>query len=162
MIIYSATTIGSISGGYFSSLLIKKGMAALQARKRVLLVIAFLELSIILAQYVTNVWIAVGLISIAVALHQAWATNIFTTASDMFPRQAVSSVVGIGGMAGAVGGIFFPMLVGYLLDSYKAGGNLTAGYNVLFTLCGVTYLITWTIIHFLTRKSGFVTLNEIV
>jgi ACS family hexuronate transporter-like MFS transporter len=119
MIIYSATTLGSISGGYFSSRLIKKGMAALRARKTVLLVIACLELSIILAQYVTNVWVAVALISVAVALHQAWATNIFTTASDMFPKQAVSSVVGIGGMAGAIGGIFFPMFVGYLLDAYR-------------------------------------------
>lgn len=137
-------------------------MAALRARKTVLLVIAFLELSIILAQYVTNVWVAVGLISVAVALHQAWATNIFTTASDMFPKQAVSSVVGIGGMAGAIGGIFFPMFVGYLLDSYKAAGNLAGGYNILFTMCGITYLFTWTIIHFLTRKRSLVTLKEIV
>ena len=162
MIIYSATTLGSISGGYFSSHLIKKGMAALRARKTVLLVIAFLELSIILAQYVTNVWVAVALISVAVALHQAWATNIFTTASDMFPKQAVSSVVGIGGMAGAIGGIFFPMFVGYLLDSYKAADNLAGGYNILFTMCGITYLFTWTIIHFLTRKRSLVTLKEIV
>jgi MFS transporter, ACS family, hexuronate transporter len=162
MIIYSATTVGSILGGYFSSHLIKKGMAALKARKTVLFIIAIFELSIMLAQYVTNVWVAVGLISLAVALHQAWATNIFTTASDMFPKQAVSSVVGIGGMAGAIGGIFFPMFVGYLLDAYKAGGNLTGGYNVLFTLCGITYLITWTIIHLLTRKRSLVTLTEIV
>ena len=162
MIIYSATTIGSISGGYFSSHLIKKGMAALRARKTVLLIIAFLELSIILAQFVTNVWVAVALISVAVALHQAWATNIFTTASDMFPKQAVSSVVGIGGMAGAVGGIFFPMFVGYLLDSYKEADNLSGGYNILFTMCGITYLITWMIIHLLTRKRSIVTLKEIV
>jgi ACS family hexuronate transporter-like MFS transporter len=162
MIIYSATTVGSIGGGYFSSHLIKRGMAALKARKTVLFIVAFLELSIILAQFVTNVWAAVAIISIAVALHQAWATNIFTTASDMFPKQAVSSVVGIGGMAGAIGGIFFPVFVGYLLDSYKAGGNLSGGYNVLFTLCGITYLITWTIIHLLTRKGSLVTLKEIV
>jgi ACS family hexuronate transporter-like MFS transporter len=162
MIIYSATTIGSISGGYFSSHLIKKGMAALRARKTVLLIIAFLELSIILAQFVTNVWVAVALISVAVALHQAWATNIFTTASDMFPKQAVSSVVGIGGMAGAVGGIFFPMFVGYLLDSYKEADNLSGGYNILFTMCGITYLITWMIIHLLTRKRSIVTLKEII
>jgi MFS transporter, ACS family, hexuronate transporter len=162
MIIYSATTVGSIAGGYFSSHLIKRGMASLKARKTVLFIIAFLELSIILAQFVTDVWVAVALISIAVALHQAWATNIFTTASDMFPKQAVSSVVGIGGMAGAIGGIFFPMFVGYLLDSYKAAGNLSGGYNVLFTLCGITYFITWTIIHLLTRKRSLVTLKEIV
>jgi ACS family hexuronate transporter-like MFS transporter len=80
----------------------------------------------------------------------------------MFPKQAVSSVVGIGGMAGAIGGIFFPIFVGYLLDSYKASGNLSGGYNVLFTLCGITYFVTWTIIHLLTRKRSLVTLKEII
>ncbi len=161
MIIYSATTVGSIAGGYFSSRLIKGGMAALKARKTVLFIIAILELSIIFAQYVTNVWAAVALISLAVASHQAWATNIFTAASDMFPKQAVSSVVGIGGMAGAVGGIFFPIFVGYLLDTYKAAGNISGGYNLLFTLCGFTYFITWTIIYLLTRKRSIVSLAEI-
>ena len=112
MIIYAATTLGSIAGGYFSSWLIKKGWPTLKARKTVLLIIAILELSIISAQFVTDIWVAVLLISLAVALHQAWATNLFTTASDMFPKEAVSSVVGIGGMAGACGGILFPLLVG--------------------------------------------------
>lgn len=151
MIIYAATTVGSISGGYFSSWLIKKGWPTLKARKTALLIFATLELSIISAQFVTDIWVAVALISLAVALHQAWATNMFTTASDMFPREAVSSVVGIGGMTGAIGGILFPLLVGYLLDTYKAEGNLGAGYNLLFTICGLTYLVAWTIIHLLTR-----------
>jgi ACS family hexuronate transporter-like MFS transporter len=153
MIIYAATTMGSITGGYFSSRLIKRGWPTLKARKTVLLVIAILELSIISAQFVTNVWVAVALISVVVALHQAWATNMFTTASDMFPKEAVSSVVGIGGMTGALGGILFPLFVGYLLDTYKADGNLAGGYNVLFTVCGLTYLFAWTIIHFLTPSS---------
>ena len=153
MIIYAATTVGSISGGYFSSWLIRRGWQTLKARKTALLIFATLELSIIGAQFVTDIWVAVALISLAVALHQAWATNIFTTASDMFPKEAVSSVVGIGGMTGALGGILFPMLVGYLLDSYKAEGNLAGGYNVLFTVCGLTYLFAWTIIHLLTPAS---------
>lgn len=153
MLIYAATTVGSIGGGYFSSWLIKKGMPTLKARKTALLIFAALELSIILTQFATDIWVAVGLISLAVAVHQAWATNIFTTASDMFPKEAVSSVVGIGGMAGAVGGILFPILVGYLLDSYKAQGNLAGGYNLLFTICGFTYLTAWLIIHLLTRKA---------
>jgi len=161
MIIYAATTAGSFAGGYFSSRLIKKGWPVLKARKTVLLVFAFMEVSIILAQFATSAWMAVILISIAVAVHQAWATNIFTTASDMFPKEAVSSVVGIGGMAGALGGILFPILVGSLLDAYKASGNITAGYNVLFTICGLTYLLAWTIIHLLTRKVQKVTLNEL-
>lgn len=161
VIIYTATTMGSISGGYFSSWLIRRGWPTLKARKTALLIFATLELSIISAQFVTDVWVAVALISLAVALHQAWATNIFTAASDMFPREAVSSVVGIGGMTGAVGGILFPMLVGYLLDSYKANNNLTGGYNLLFTICGFTYLVAWTIIHLLTRGRSRVNLSQI-
>ena len=162
MIIYTATTVGSVSGGWFSSQLIKRGWSVLRARKTVLLAFAFLELSVILIQYATNVWVVVGLMSFAVAIHQAWATNIFTLPSDLFPKQAVSSIVGIGGMAGAVGGILFPMLVGGLLDNYKAVGNLTGGYNVIFTICGFTYLLAWVIIHLLTRNSKKVSLAELV
>ncbi|HLL43111.1 MAG TPA: MFS transporter, partial [Segetibacter sp.] len=161
MIIYAATTVGSIGGGYLSSLLIKKGWPVLKARKTVLFVFAILEVSIILAQFAKEAWVAVGLISLAVAVHQAWATNVFTMASDMFPTEAVSSVVGIAGMAGAIGGILFPILIGSLLDTYKAAGNLTGGYNLIFTLCGFTYLIAWTIIHFLTKKSEKVELTEL-
>lgn len=161
MIIYTATTIGSIGGGYLSSLLIRRGWKVLKARKGVLLLFAFLEVSIMLTPYASSAWIAVLLISIAVAVHQAWATNIFTMAADMFPKQAVSSVVGIGGMAGAAGGILFPILVGYLLDAYKAAGNLTAGYNLLFTICGCTYLFAWIIIHLLTARAKPVTADQL-
>ncbi len=162
MIIYTATTVGSIGGGYLSSYLIRKGWPVLKARKSSLLLFALLEVSIILAQFASSAWVAVGLISLAVAVHQAWATNVFTIGSDLFPTEAVSSVVGIGGMAGAVGGILFPILVGSLLDSYKAGGNITAGYNLLFTICGFTYLIAWTIIHLLTRRSEKVKLSQLL
>ncbi|MBE9462484.1 MFS transporter [Dyadobacter subterraneus] len=162
MIIYGATTAGSILGGYFSSILIKKGYPTLKARKTVLFIFAVVELSIILVQFATGVWMAVAMISVAVAVHQAWATNVFTLASDMFPKQAVSSVVGIGGTAGAVGGILFPMLIGSLLDSYKAAGNLAGGYNIIFTICGFTYLTAWLIIHLLTRKSVLVDVEELV
>jgi len=161
MLIYAATTIGSIGGGYLSSLLIKKGWPVMKARKSVLFVFALLEVSIILAQFATDAWVAVGLISLAVAVHQAWATNVFTMASDMFPTEAVSSVVGIGGMAGAVGGILFPILIGSLLDSYKVAGNLAGGYHLIFTLCGFTYLIAWLIMHLLTRKSDKVHLTQL-
>jgi ACS family hexuronate transporter-like MFS transporter len=161
MLIYAATTVGSIGGGYLSSLLIRKGWPVMKARKTVLFVFALLEVSIILAQFATEAWVAVGLISLAVAVHQAWATNVFTMASDMFPTEAVSSVVGIGGMAGAVGGILFPILIGSLLDSYKAAGNLAGGYHLIFTLCGFTYLVAWLIMHLLTRKSDKVHLHQL-
>jgi ACS family hexuronate transporter-like MFS transporter len=161
IIIYTATTVGSILGGWFSSFLIGRGWQVLRARKTVLFIFAVMELSIMLARYTTAAWMAVGIISLAVALHQAWSTNVFTMASDMFPTEAVSSAVGIAGMAGAVGGILFPMLVGYLLDAYKATGNITGGYNMLFTICGATYLTAWLIIHLLTRKHAVVKLSEL-
>jgi ACS family hexuronate transporter-like MFS transporter len=161
MVIYAATTVGSIGGGVLSSMLIRKGWPVLKARKMSLLLFAFLEVSIIVAQFAGSAWMAVLLISIAVAVHQAWATNVFTLAADLFPKEAVSSVVGIGGMAGAVGGILFPILVGSLLDAYKADGNITAGYNVLFTICGCTYLVAWLIMHLLTRNKEAVRIEEI-
>jgi ACS family hexuronate transporter-like MFS transporter len=162
IVIYSATTLGSVLGGLLSSLLIRKGWPVLKARKAALFLFAVLELSIITAQYTRAAWMAVAIISLAVAVHQAWATNVFTMASDMFPSGAVSSVTGIAGMAGAVGGILFPLLVGFLLDSYKSAGNLTGGYNVLFTICGSTYLVAWVIIHLLTRKRVIVNSNELM
>lgn len=162
MLIYTATTLGSIGGGYLSSQLIKRGWPTLKARKTVLLAFAVIEVSIMLAQFITDVWVAVGLLSLAVAVHQAWATNVFTMASDLFPKKAVSSVVGIAGTAGALGGILFPMLVGGLLDKYKAAGNLSGGYNVIFTICAFTYLVAWAIIHLLTRNAKEVEINEAV
>lgn len=161
MIIYLATTLGSILGGYFSSFLIRKGWKTLHARKFTLLLVALLELSIIVAQYARTAWVAVALLSVAVAVHQAWAANLFTMASDMFPRQVVSSVVGIGGMAGAIGGILFPLLIGYILDHYKAAGHLQSGYYLIFTICGCTYLITLLIIHLLTRHKERVSLEDL-
>jgi ACS family hexuronate transporter-like MFS transporter len=105
--------------------------------------------------------VVVVIISLAVAVHQAWATNVFTLASDMFPGEVVSSVVGIAGMAGAVGGILFPLMVGSLLDTFKANGNLTGGYNLIFTICGFAYLTAWIIIHLLTRKMPVIKLSEL-
>ena len=107
---------------------------------------------VIFVQYTSSVWTAVGLISLAAAAHQAWSANIFTTASDMFPKSAVSSVVGIGGMAGSVGGILFPFLIGIILDHFKLLGNINTGYNIIFIICGCAYIIAWLVMHFLSPK----------
>ncbi len=152
VIVYTATTIGSIGGGYLSGFFINKGWPVFKARKVSMLLFAVLVTPIMLAQYTTNVWVAVGLISLAAAAHQAWSANIFTTASDMFPKKAVSSIVGIGGMAGSVGGILFPLAVGIILDKYKLAGNIGAGYNVIFILCGCAYLLAWVVMHFFAPK----------
>lgn len=152
IIVYTATSIGSIGGGYLSSYFIKKGWPVFKARKVAMLIFALCVVPIISAKYATNVWQAVALISLAAAAHQAWSANIFTTASDMFPKRALSSVIGIGGMAGSVGGILFPFLVGHILDYYKLGGHLTTGYNIIFLICGSAYLLAWFIMHLLSPK----------
>ena len=159
MIIYLSTTVGSISGGYLSSALIRKGWPTLKARKAALLLFALLELCIFGNLWVSQAWIAVLLLSICVAAHQAWASNIFTMAADLFPVQVVSSVVGIGGMAGAVGGILFPWMIGEILDAYKAAGDLQGGYHLIFSICGCTYLLTLGVIHKLTKGKDKVSLS---
>lgn len=151
-VIYSSTTIGSIGGGYLSSWLIKKGMNVYKARKRAMFIFACCVLPLVTAQFANNMWMAVALISLAAAAHQGWSATIFTTASDFFPKETLSSIVGIGGMAGATGGILFPLLVGFLLDHFKLLGNITTGYNILFVISGCAYLFAWTIMHILTKN----------
>ncbi|RWY50842.1 MFS transporter [Mucilaginibacter gilvus] len=158
VIVYTATTIGSIGGGYLSSWFIKRGMPIFKARKTAMFLFALCVLPIFGARYATNIWQAVALISLAAAAHQAWSANIFTTASDMFPKRAVSSVVGIGGMAGSVGGIIFPLLVGWILETYKVAGHITAGYNIIFSICACAYLLAWLVMHLLTPRMKVVTL----
>ncbi|SMO60056.1 MFS transporter [Solitalea koreensis] len=152
IIIYTAASVGSIAGGYMSSYLIKRGWKVDQARKRTMLFIALCVLPIVTAQFTQQLWVIVGLISLASAAHQAWSANIFTTVSDFFPKEAISSVVGIGGMAGAIGGIAFPLLVGSLLDYYKSIGAMNTGYNILFVICGLAYLLAWLVLFVVTPR----------
>lgn len=153
ILVYTATTIGSIGGGYLSGYFIKKGWAIPKARKVSMFIFAICVVPIMAARYATNIWEAVALISLAAAAHQAWSANIYTVASDMFPKKAISSVIGIGGMAGSVGGMIFPFIVGSVLDTYKASGNLNAGYNIIFLLCGSAYILAWGIMHFFAPKN---------
>jgi ACS family hexuronate transporter-like MFS transporter len=152
VIIYMATSIGSIGGGYLSSYFIQKGWPVFKARKTAMFIFALCVLPIMSAKYATNMWVAVALISLAAAAHQAWSANIFTVASDMFPKRAISSVVGIGGMAGSVGGVLFPIFVGYILETYRQLGDSTAGYNIIFFVCGLMYMVAWAIMHFISPK----------
>jgi ACS family hexuronate transporter-like MFS transporter len=152
VIIYGATTIGSIGGGYVSSALIKRGWPILKARKTTLLIAAFAVMPIMLTRYTTDIWVTVGIISLATAAHQAWSSNIFTVVSDLVPKKAVSSVVGMGGMAGSLASAIFPLFVGFLLDHYKLLGNIGAGYNIVFIICGLAYIVAWLIINLLTAQ----------
>jgi ACS family hexuronate transporter-like MFS transporter len=152
VVIYFCSTFGSIAGGYLSSYFIKRGWSPLKARKTSLLIAAIAVTPIFLAKYSTNIWQVVAIMSLAMAAHQAWSTNIFTIVSDIVPKKAVSSVVGLGGMSGSIASTLFPLLVGSLLAYYKSLGHITAGYNILFIIAGCTYLLTILIIHLLTRK----------
>jgi MFS transporter, ACS family, hexuronate transporter len=147
-IIYSATTIGSIGGGWMSSALIRKGWAASRSRSVTMLVFAIMVVPVMFIQVKgIGFWTAVALISIAASAHQAWSANIFTMVSDMFPKKAVASVTGFGGMAGAAGGAIFAALTGNLLEYWEKQGHIQTGYTMLFTFAGVAYLIAWVVIR---------------
>ncbi|MGV3503851.1 MAG: MFS transporter [Adhaeribacter sp.] len=157
-VVYTATTVGSIGGGYLSSYFIRQGWDAVKARKATMLIVAFCVLPIMTARFATDIWVAVGIISLAAAAHQAWSANLFTIVSDMFPKRAVSSVVGLGGMTGSIGSTLFPLLVGSLLQYYKSAGNIGAGYNIVFIICGCAYFVAWALIHLLTRRMKPITI----
>ena len=106
-------------------------------------------------------WSAVLLIGLAGAAHQAWSANLFTSASDTFPKRAVASVVGFGGMAGSLGGILFPLYSGKLLDRFQASGNVTAGYAILFGICGSAYLLAFALNHVLAPKFEVIGFGEV-
>lgn len=152
VIIYSGTMIGSIGGGYLSSWLIKKGWPVYKARKMALLVAAICVMPIFVTRYTTNMWMVVALITLSVAANQAWSANIFSIVPDMFPKKVTSSVVGLGGMVGAIGSVLFPLFIGYILQFYKDAGNIVAGYNIIFIVCATSFLLAWIIIHFLTPR----------
>src|SRR5688500_19496440 len=119
-----------------------------------MLIYAFLVTPVVFAQILggVNMWLAVIVIGLAASAHQAWSANIFTTVSDMFPRRAVGSVTGIGGMAGGVGGILIARVAGGLFDHYKALGSIETGYYIMFFICGSAYLLAWVIMHFMVPK----------
>ncbi len=153
-VVYIISTIGSVGGGYLPMALINRNMPAFKARKTSMLIFAFFVLPVILSQAAgkINMWLAVLVIGIAAAAHQAWSANIFTTVSDMFPKKAVASIVGIGGMAGGLGGVLITKLGGALFDHYKALGHIKTGYTIMFTICAVAYLIAWFIMKSLVPK----------
>ncbi len=144
-VVYTLATFGSIFGGWLPMNFIKKGWGAVKARKISMLIYAFFPIPILFSQALGQycMWYAVVIIGIAMAAHQGWSANIFTTVSDMFPKRAVSSVTGIGGMAGALGGMLIAKFAGFVLDHFKAAGDIKIGYYVMFFTCGLAYLLAW-------------------
>lgn len=153
--VYIVASFGSILGGYLSGWLIKRGLAVYKARKYSMLFFAFCVVPIFFVRYTSSIWPAVWLISLAASAHQAWSATIFTLASDIFPKRTLSSVIGIGGMAGSVGGILFPFLIGIILDHFKLLGLLGTGYNIIFGICAIAYLLAWVIMQVLSPKMEF-------
>jgi ACS family hexuronate transporter-like MFS transporter len=145
VVIYVAADIGSIGGGWLSSTLIHRGWTVNRARKLAMFICALAVVPIVFAAHASNLWVAVGLVSLAAAAHQGWSANIFTMASDMFPRRAVGSVVGIGGMAGAVGGMLIASTVGLILE-------YTGSYYPVFLIAGSAYLVALLFVHLLAPR----------
>jgi ACS family hexuronate transporter-like MFS transporter len=153
-VLYSMTMIGSIGGGWFPMYFIRKGHKVYDGRMKAMFIIALFPLVILAAQPLGGIsyWIPVLLIGVGASAHQAWSANIFTTVSDMFPKAAVGSVVGIGGMAGGLGGVFVSKIGGALFDHYKALGHIETGYTIMFTFCAIAYLLAWSIMKTLVPR----------
>ncbi|MBL0025466.1 MAG: MFS transporter [Saprospiraceae bacterium] len=153
-VLYSLTMFGSIGGGWFPMYFIKKGFEVYDARMKAMLAIAFIPLVVLAAQPFGHIssWVPVILIGIGASAHQAWSANIFTTVSDLFPKKAIGSVVGIGGMAGGFGGVIITKVAGALFDYYKALGHIETGYTIMFAFCALAYLIAWFVMKILVPK----------
>jgi ACS family hexuronate transporter-like MFS transporter len=145
LVIYQMATIGSIAAGWFSSTMIKRGWTVNRSRKTAMLFCALAVVPIVFAAKVSNVWVAVGLIGLAAAGHQGWSANIFTLASDTFPRRAVGSVVGLGGMFGSLGALFIAKVTGYVLQ-------WTGSYLPMFIIAASAYLAALAVMHVLNPQ----------
>jgi MFS transporter, ACS family, aldohexuronate transporter len=146
IVVYLVADAGSVGGGWLSSALIKRGWSVNRARKTTLLAMALLIVPTAFAPLAGSMWTAVLVVAVAAAAHQAWSANVYTLASDMFPRAWVGSVVGIGACAGAVGGLVFQGVTGWIL---QANGR---NYTPLFAVCGLAYITAWCIIHLLAPQ----------
>lgn len=143
--IYLISDVGSIAGGWLSSRMMKSGYSANVARKVTMLICALCVLPIWFAQSIDSVWMAVLVIGLATAAHQAFSANLYTLPSDVFPRAAVGSVVGIGGTVGAIGGMLMAKFTGYVLDT-------TQSYELLFAICASAYLVALLVVHILSPR----------
>ena len=145
VIVYSVSTVGSIGGGWISSSLLRAGKSANVARKTAMLICALCVVPVFAAPYIHHLWVVVGLVGLATAAHQGWSANLFTLPSDMFPKAAVGSVIGIGGMSGAIGGVLLQLATGYIV-------KITNSYVPLFVVACVAYLLALIVIHAITPR----------
>ncbi|UOG76553.1 MFS transporter [Hymenobacter tibetensis] len=161
--VYVLSSVGSIGGGWIPLNFMRNGMPAFKARKMAMLLIALCVFPIVFAQRLgqMNMWLAVLVIGIAAAAHQAWSANIFTTVSDMFPKRAVASVTGIGGMAGGLGGILLSALVQKrMFVYYESINQLETAYFIMFLICGGSYLVAWLLMQLLVPRMKLINLDN--
>jgi ACS family hexuronate transporter-like MFS transporter len=151
--IYLFADVGSVAGGWLSSSLIRRGWSANAARKTAMLACACTVVPIVMAPRVESEWAAAALIALAAAAHQGWSANLFTLASDMFPRPALGSVVGVGGTAGAIGGMVIAKLTASILQ-------WTGSYTPVFLIAGTTYLAALLVLHVIVPRLQPATLAE--
>jgi MFS transporter, ACS family, hexuronate transporter len=153
---YTLATVGSIFGGWLPLWFIKRGNSVSGARSISMLIFAFCALPVLFAQWMgaLQMGYAVFIIGFAMAAHQAWSANIYTLVSDLFPKSAVASVTGIGGMFGALGGILISKIAGITFDHYKSMGKIETGYEIIFIICGLVYLVAWGIIRILLKNAN--------
>lgn len=154
-VVYIISTVGSVGGGWLPLYLIRKGWPVFKARKISMLIYAFCVLPILFALILgqINMWLAVIVIGIAAAAHQAWSANIFTTVSDMFPKTATASVTGIGGMFGGLGGIVLSLFVQKnMFVYYRSINQIETAYYIMFVVCALAYLAGWLIMHWLVPR----------
>ncbi|QBG84941.1 MFS transporter [Xanthomonas oryzae] len=145
IVIFVLADIGSIAGGWVAGRFIARGWSVNRARKTAMLICAISVVPIVFAARADNLWLAVALIGLATAAHQGWSANLFTLPSDMFPRHAVATVVGIGGFAGAVGGMLIATFIGFLLQA-------TGSYVPVFLMAGSAYLLALAVVHTLVPR----------
>jgi ACS family hexuronate transporter-like MFS transporter len=145
VVVYLAADVGSIGGGWLSSSLIRRGWSVNAGRKTAMFVCAASVVPVVFASQASGLWTAVALVSLAAAAHQGWSANLFTTVSDMFPQRAVGSVIGLGGFAGAVGGMLIAKFTGYVLDA-------TGSYVPIFVVAGSAYLVALLVVHLLVPR----------
>ncbi len=145
VVIYSMTCVGSIGGGWLSSTLIKRGWSINAGRKITLLICALCVVPVMFAAQVSNLWAAVLLIGLAASAHQGWSANLFTLVSDLFPKEAVASVVGLGAMIGSIAAVFFAQSTGFILQKFGS-------YQPLFIVCGCAYLAALGVIQILIPR----------
>ena len=143
MLAFGLSTIGSVGGGWLSGAMLQGGRSLNVARKSALLVCALAILPVLYAPFSKNLWVVVGLTGLAMAAHQGWSANLFTVASDLFPKAAVASVVGIGGMVSAIGGALFDVFTGHVVE-------WTHSYVPVFAVCGSSYFVALIIVQLIT------------